>query len=116
MGLDGFLATYVWRCHHCILTVLRWNTLYFLPQINGASFSGAVAAKEATWPELVSRNHYGDLTVLACETAGRRHHAAFTMVSKTTAALLRQEAALAYHRRLWGILSISLQRSGYEPS
>ena len=56
--------------------------------------------------------------VLACETGGRWHHKALTMVSKlieaktqTVAPLLRQAAAPAYHRRWWGILFTALQRT-----
>ena len=56
--------------------------------------------------------------VLACETGGRWHHPALTMVSKlievktqAIAPLLRQAAALAYHRRWWAILSTALQRT-----
>ena len=54
--------------------------------------------------------------VLACETEGRWHHRALTMVSKliedktqTIAPLLRHAAALAYYRRWWDILSTALQ-------
>ena len=64
-----------------------------------------VADKEATYLELAQPNRYGELTVLACETGGRWHHRALTMVSKlieaktqTIAPLLRQAAALALHR------------------
>ena len=88
------------------------------PDIDGASFSRALERKENTYPELASPNQYGELTVLACETGGRWHHRALTMVSKlieaktqTIAPLLRQAAALAYHRRWWGILSTALQRT-----
>ena len=88
------------------------------PDIDGASFLRAVAHKEPTYPELVRRNQYGALTVLACETGGRWHHRALSMVStlieaktQTIAPLLRQAAALAYHRRWWGILSTALQRT-----
>ena len=56
--------------------------------------------------------------VLACETGGRWHHKALTMVSKlieaktqTVAPLLRKAAVLAYHRRWWGILFTALQRT-----
>ena len=77
-----------------------------------------MAHKEATYPELARRNQYGELTVLACETGGRWHHRALSMVStlieaktQTIAPLLRQVAALAYHRRWWGILSTALQRT-----
>ena len=51
------------------------------PDIDGASFLRAVAHKEATYPELARRNQYGELTVLACETGGRWHHRALSMVS-----------------------------------
>ena len=88
------------------------------PDIDGASFLRAVARKEATYPELARQNQYGELTVLACETGGRWHHRALTMVAKlieaktqTIVPLLRQAAALAYHRRWWGILSTALQRT-----
>ena len=88
------------------------------PDIDGASFLRAVAHKEATYPELARPNRYGELTVLACETGGRWHHRALTMVAKlieaktqTIVPLLRQAAALAYHRRWWGILSMALQRT-----
>ena len=88
------------------------------PDIDGASFLRAVAHKEPTYPELVRRNQYGALTVLACETGGRWHHRALSTVStlieaktQTIAPLLRQAAALAYHRRWWGILSTALQRT-----
>ena len=90
----------------------------FAPDIDGASFLRAVADKETTYPELARPNRYGELMVLACETGGRWHHRALTMVSKlieaktqTVAPLLRQAAALAYHRRWWGILSTALQRT-----
>ena len=56
--------------------------------------------------------------VLACETGSRWHHRVLTLVSKlieaktqTVAPLLRQAAALAYHRRWCGILSTALQRT-----
>ena len=72
------------------------------PDIDGASFLRAVAHKEATYPELARPNRYGELTVLACETGGRWHHRALTMVAKlieaktqTIVPLLRQAAALA---------------------
>ena len=74
------------------------------PDIDGASFLRAVADKETTYPELARPNRYGELMVLACETGGRWHHRALTMVSKlieaktqTVAPLLRQAAALALH-------------------
>ena len=77
-----------------------------------------MAHEETTYPELTRQNQYGKLTVLACETGGRWHHRALTMVSKlieakmqTIAPLLRQAAALAYHRRWWGILLTVLQRT-----
>ena len=84
--------------------------------------SDANKAKKETlkqrYPELARRNQYGALTVLACETGGRWHHRALSMVStlieaktQTIAPLLRQAAALAYHRRWWGILSTALQRT-----
>ena len=79
---------------------------------------GTLAHKEATYLELAGRNQYGELTVLACETGGRWHHRALSMVSilieaktQTIAPFLRQAAALAYHRRWWGILSTALQRT-----
>ena len=88
------------------------------PDVDGASFARALADKEATYPELAQQNQYGQLTVLACETGGRWHHIALTIVSQlieaktqTIAPLLRQAAALAYHRRWWGILSTALQRT-----
>ena len=88
------------------------------PDIDGASFLRAVADKETTYPELARPNRYGELMVLACETGGRWHHRALTMVSKlieaktqTVAPLLRQAAALAYHRRWCGILFTALQRT-----
>ena len=86
--------------------------------IDRASFSRALEDKETTYPELARQSQYGELTVLACETGGRWHHRALTMVSKlieaktqTIAPLLRQVAAQAYHRRWWGILSTALQRT-----
>ena len=88
------------------------------PDIDGASFSRALEAKETTYPELDHQNQYGEPIVLVCETGSRWHHRALTMVSKlieaktqTIAPLLRQAAALAYHRRWWGILSTALQRT-----
>ena len=69
------------------------------------------------YPELALPNHYGDLTILACETGGWRHDTARGMVSRLVTAktqmvppLLRRAAALAYHRRWWGLLSVALQR------
>ena len=76
------------------------------PDNDGASFSRALEDKETTYPELSRQNQHGALTVLACETGDRWHHRALTMVSQlleaktqTIAPLLRQAAALAYHRR-----------------
>merc|ERR1712182_94627 len=74
--------------------------------------------KQTTYPELDRWNQYGELTVLAYETGGKWHHRALSMVStlieaktQTIAPLLRQAAALAYHRRWWGILSAALQHT-----
>ena len=61
----------------------RDGTPYALTlDIDGASFLRALADKEATYPELARQNQYGELMVLACETGGRWHHRALTMVSK----------------------------------
>ena len=60
--------------------------LLLTPDIDGASFSRAVAHKKATYPELARQNKYGELTVLACETGGRWHQTALAMVSKFTEA------------------------------
>ena len=63
-------------------------------------------------------NPYGDLTVLACETGGRWHDTARSMVSRLVQTrverehpLLRRAAALAYHRRWWSLLSVALQHT-----
>ena len=58
-------------------------------------------------------NPYGDLTVLACETGGRWYATARGVMTRAHAVppLLRRAAALAYHRRWWGMLSVALQRT-----
>ena len=73
---------------------------------------------EATYPELAAPNPFGDLTVLACETGGRWHDTARSMVSRLVASraqtvppLLRRSAALAYHRRWWSLLPVALQHT-----
>ena len=87
-------------------------------EIDRTSFLRAVADMEGTYAKLARQNRYGELTVLACETGGRWHHRALTMVStlieaktQTIAPLLWQAAAVAYHRRWWKILSTALQRT-----
>ena len=52
------------------------------PDMDGASFSRAVAHEEATYLELIRQNQYGELAVLARETEGRWHHRAFRKVSQ----------------------------------
>ena len=63
-------------------------------------------------------NPYGELTVLACETGGRWHATARGVVSRlihtrthSVPPFLRRAAALAYHRRWWGMLSVALQHT-----
>jgi len=109
-GLRGFLRPI------CASPLHRDRTLHALtPDIDRASFLRAVADKTATYPELARQNKSREFTVLACETGGKWHHKTLTMVStlieaktQTTAPLLRLAAALAYHRRWWGILSKAL--------
>jgi len=88
------------------------------PDMDGASFTRALRAKEAAYPELAAANPYGKLTVLACETGGRWHDTARGMVSQlvntrvlNVPPLLRRAARLAYHRRWWCLLSVALQRT-----
>ena len=88
------------------------------PDRDGATFARALRDKKETYPELARVKPYGDLTVLACETGGRWHATARNMVRRLVATrtqavppLLRQAAALAYHRRWWSLLSVALQHT-----
>ena len=86
------------------------------PDIDGASFSRALERKENTYPELASPNHYGELTVLACETGGRWSRTCATLLTvlavkraQEATPLLQAAARMAWASRWWAMLGVAQQ-------
>ena len=75
-------------------------------------------AESSKNPELADPNPFGELLVLAAETGGRWNQTSINTVrrlvnarTRTVHPLLRRAAKLAYHRRWWSILSVTLQQA-----